>query len=342
MRTEDVGTIVERDTGGGGEPRVLMVTSEWPTPAHPNAAPFIVRQVRYLRAAGATVDVLHFRGAKDPANYLRAWFAARRAIRAGSYDLVHAQFGQAGAVVAWPKRLPLVVTFRGSDLEGIVGPDGRYTRIGKVLQRVSRRVARRADAVIVVSSSLARLLPRAPDAVIPSGLDRSLFVRMSRERAREELGVPGDDERVLFVGDPANARKRFSLAREAAARAGAELVVAWDMPHERIPLYMNACDALIFTSMHEGSPNVVKEALACGLPVVSVDVGDVRERLEGLADCVLCEDDNPETLGRALRAVLDRRGRVDAGEVTAKLDEAVLTQQVLGVYRAALGKAAPR
>src|SRR4029453_12233098 len=92
---------------------------------------------------------------------------------------------------------------------------------------------------------------------------------------------------VLFVGNPAEARKRYDLAREVLARVDraldAELVVAWQVPHERVPIYMNACDALLFVSMYEGSPNVVKEALACNLPVVSVVVGDVPGRLQGRA-----------------------------------------------------------
>jgi teichuronic acid biosynthesis glycosyltransferase TuaC len=108
--------------------RILMITSEWPTCDRPDSAPFIVRQANFLRSAGLTVDVFASKGRKKPFNYLRAWFQVRRKLRRDSYDLVHAQWGQSG-LLAIPKHCALVITFRGSDLEGIVNSKGRYTDI---------------------------------------------------------------------------------------------------------------------------------------------------------------------------------------------------------------------
>jgi teichuronic acid biosynthesis glycosyltransferase TuaC len=145
---------------------------------------------------------------------------------------------------------------------------------------------------------------------------------------------------VLFVGRPEQARKRYDLARAAVdllnERMPARLVVAWQIQHAQVPVYMNACDALIFTSMQEGSPNVVKEALACNLPVVSVKVGDVPERLDGIEGCELCSDDQATTLAAALERVLLRGGRIDGQSAVRHLDEALLTEQVLHVYRSVL------
>src|SRR6266404_3011726 len=151
--------------------RVLMVTSEWPTADHPQDVPFIVRQVEFVRRAGIDVDVFHFRGSQRLVNYVKAWQRLRNKLRAGQYDLVHAQFGQ-GAVLPWPKRLPLVVTFRGCELLGDKGPDGRTTLPGKVLQRLCQLAAARADAVITVSEHMAGCLPSwIRPHIIPSGLD---------------------------------------------------------------------------------------------------------------------------------------------------------------------------
>ena len=104
----------------------------------------------------------------------------------------------------------------------------------------------------------------------------------------------------------------------------------------RMPLLMNACDALIFTSLQEGSPNAVKEALACNLPVVSVPVGDVAERLHGVAGCELCPDDRPETLAAALERVLKRGTRTASRETVAHLDERLIADRVIGVYMRAM------
>ena len=145
---------------------------------------------------------------------------------------------------------------------------------------------------------------------------------------------------MLFVGDPAEARKRSGLARDIVSRLDrsldAELVVAWGVPHASIPVYMNACNALLFVSMHEGSPNAVKEALACNLPIVSVEVGDVAERLRGVAGCRVCSDTDPDKISAALAAVLRTNERTQGRTAVGELDETLLAQQMIQIYRLAL------
>jgi glycosyltransferase involved in cell wall biosynthesis len=318
-----------------------MVTCEWPTPGHSLTAHFIKRQADFLRAAGVEVEVFAFKGAKNPFNYLKAWARFRLKSRRGPYDLVHAQFGQSG-LLALPKRLPLVVTFRGSDLLGTVSDrSGRHMWASRIHQRLCRLVARRADARIVVSAHMKAYLPRSVEAeVIPSGLDFEFFRELPRDEARRRLGLPEGERLVLFVGRPTQARKRMWLAERAVEvlneRLPARLVVAWGVAHADVPVYMSACDALIFTSMQEGSPNVVKEALACNLPVVSVPVGDVVERLRGVGGCELCADERPETIAAALERVLRRGGRSDGRESVRGLDERLITDRVIRVYERVL------
>src|SRR6266567_7341147 len=329
-------------TSNGRPIRVLMLTCAWPPPDRPGyTTTFIRRQVEFLQAAGVAVDVFHFSSFIPPAYYLRAWIVARRRTTLDLYALLHAQFGQSG-LVALPKRLPLVVTFRGDDLQGIVGRNLRITPAGKVLQTLSRIVARAADACIVVSEHMKAFLPRSVTAhVIPSGLDLDQFRPIPREEARARLGLPLDKRLVLFVGNPAVERKRYPLAREAVdilkRSLPADLVVAWSVRHRDVPVWMNACDALVFTSMQEGSPNAVKEALACDLPVVSVPVGDVAQRIGGVAGCELCPDERPESIAAVLERVLRRGIRAAGRPAVQDLDERRLAQQVIDVYRSVLG-----
>jgi len=206
-------------------------------------------------------------------------------------------------------------------------------------------VARGADAIIVVAEHMARRLPRrVPVHVVPSGIDLELFRPLPQGPARARLGLPEGERLVLFVGDPADPRKRGDLAQNAVSRLAASLrarlVIAWRVPHAQMPEYMAACDALVFTSLQEGSPNAVKEALACDLPVVSVPVGDVAERLQGIAGCELCADDRPETIAAALTRVLARGGRIAGRAAVRDLDERLLTQQVIAIYRDTVNRAA--
>lgn len=316
---------------------ILVITSEWPTEQHPEWAPFIVQQVQSLCRAGVHVDVVPFRGAKNLVNYLQAYRRVRRCLRHNSYDLIHAQFGQSG-LLALPKLLPLVVTFRGSDLEGIIGAKGQYTYRGYILRYLSKWIAFLADEIIVVSESLAKYLPQQlPYHVIPGGVDFNLFKPSSKEKARKVLKLPQDQSLILFGGRPEIPRKRYTLARQAVDQLAswyhADLVVLQNIPHHVVPIYMNACDVLLLTSLHEGSPNMVKEALACNLPVVSVNVGDVQARLAGVPGCIVCHDDCPHTIAAGLTEVLNQKVSFNGRDFIKELDEDIVTNRVIRVYR---------
>lgn len=311
--------------------RVLAVTSEWSTPAYPPGGAFIARQIDGLRRRGIEIDVEPFTGARDPRRYLAVRRRVRERLRDSRYDVVHAHCGQAAVAAAGMSR-PYVVTFYGSDLEGIVGRGGRYAVRGKVLRRLARRVARRADAVIVVARSLARHLPDdVSPTVIPTAVDLDVFRPGPRDAAREALDLPTDRSLVLFAGRPEMPVKRYGLARRVVELAGdgAQLLTIAGLEPSGVACYMQACDALLLTSMHEGAPTVVKEAVACRLPVVSVDVGDVRETVGDNA--VVTPDDEPGTIAEALRRVLAEPRRLDA-PIPDALDQNVQSARVAAIY----------
>ena len=325
--------------------RVLMVTSEWPTSDRPFDVSYLVRQVDFLRRAGVEVEVFPFRGAKRPMNYLRAWKRFQARLRQEPFDVVHAQFGQS-ALLAWPRRLPLVVTFHGCDIQGVKDADGRMTLGGRFLQQMCQLIARRADAVIVVSDRMRQFIPASVAApVIPTGLDFDKIPTMPRDEARRQLGLPLSDRLVLFVGSPTESVKRYPLAQHAVdvlnRTLPATLVLGWGRPHRDIFVLMNACDALVVTSIQEGSPGVVKEALACNLPIVSLNVGDVPVRVKGIAGCEICGDEQPETIAASLERVLRRGERIRGREAVQDLDERVLAANVIAVYRSVLSPAQP-
>lgn len=322
--------------------RVLMITSEWPTVEHPEWAVYLVQRIKFLRQAGINIEVYFFRGKKQPLNYLKAWWNLRRQFKLETFDLIDAQFGQSGLIALFSPR-PVVVTFHGSDLQGFIGDNGQQTSSGRILQLLSRGVAYYAKQRIVVSAHLSTYLPAScPAHVIPCGIDFRLFHPIPQEEARIRLSLPVNKRLILFAANPNNPIKRFHLAQNAVALLTSsygqdtELIAIAKIPHKKIPLYMNACDVLLLTSKHEGSPVVIKEALACNLPVVATDVGDVRHRIEQVDGCFVVENDIPECIAAALQESLRNKTRINGVETIQDLDEVLLVQKVIDVYRLAL------
>ena len=177
-----------------------------------------------------------------------------------------------------------------------------------------------------------------PDHVyrVPCEVDFQKFRPTGREEAREILGLDLRKKYLLFAAKPANPVKRFPLARDAASLLASrdpdvELVVVFKEPQERLALYMSACDALVFPSYHEGSPNIVKQAMACNLPIVATDVGDVREVIAGTDGCFVCPP-RVEDFAEKLRSILQTRPRTDGRRRIARFDPAVITRRLIEVY----------
>jgi len=227
------------------------------------------------------------------------------------YDLVHANYGLTAPHALAQARLPVVLSLWGTDLMGKYG-------------WLARACASRADAVVVMSERMAAELD-GPCHVIPHGVDLDLFEPMPTDDARAELGWDADAGHVLFPYPPGRGVKDYPRAERVVGRVRERLdgEVAFHTvtgePHERMPLYMNAADVLLLTSRREGSPNAVKEALACNLPVVGTDVGDVPERLDGVAHSRVARSDAELVDGvvAALRAGERSDGRAAAEEVSA-------------------------
>jgi teichuronic acid biosynthesis glycosyltransferase TuaC len=319
--------------------RVLVVTAMYPTPDRPASGTFVKEQVDSLREAGVDVDVLAFDGG-GLRGYLGAVCAVRRTLREERYDLVHAHYGLTGAVARMQTRCPVVVTFHGSDLLGGVSSRHRYTLMGTAVTIISRLVGLFAAKCIVVADMLKPRLWLRSAVTIPMGVDLSLFKPMSSREAREQLGLDHNTQWVLFVAHPDNHTKRFDIAQAAVgllqeADLNVELLPVYNASHQQMPLYMNACSVLVLTSMHEASPCVIKEALACNLPIVSVDVGDVAERIDGAEGCYLCER-TPQDVAAKLRLALMNGLRPDTRSKIAGLSLRNTSRRVIAVYEEAL------
>lgn len=329
--------------------RVLVVTNVYPSRESPASGAFVAAQVRGLEAVGVDVRLVQVarreRGVRVYAR-LRGVIAAE--VAAWRPDLVHVRYGgvMADVVTRTISNVPVLVTFCGTDLLGSPAePLPRRLTIAYGV-RASRRAARRSTGIVVVSENLLAALPAGVDRdrvwLLPDPVDLAVFRPLDRGACRAQLGWDPARRHILFPSSRARAEKRFSLAAAAVAalaRDGipVELHALEGVPHDEVPVCLNASDAIVLTSTHEGSPNAVKEALACDVPVVSVDVGDVASLLRGIDGCRLAAAD-PLDLADNLRRVLEGAGRVAGRARAAEVSLDRNAAKLFEIYETLVGR----
>lgn len=324
--------------------RVLMVTGVYPTVECPHAGTFIKSQVDSLRAAGLEVEVLH---PKPGPSWLRYSVAAIQVFcktLTKRFDIVHGHYGLWCLLARLQWTTPVIASYLGDDVLGTVTIDGTYSSKGRFVAAISHKLCYLVDAVIVKSEQMKQKIRTSQQKifVIPNGVNFSQFHPIPRSEARTVLGWDQDRYYVLFGNNPNIPVKNFALAHASieilrAKGIDVELVVATGLPHDSIVKYINASNALILSSKAEGSPNIVKETMACNIPVVATDVGDVASVIGHTEGCSVCTH-NAEDLANALQRALEHKGPTTGRQDIHHLDSATIAQRVIAVYQQAINK----
>ena len=303
--------------------RVLVFTNMYPSTAMPFYGSFVRDEAEALRAAGVDVDVYFVNGRANKLNYLRMPFGFFSRLRRSSYDVVHVHHSFCGLIATLQRRVPVVWTFHEGEISGDTTDALREQPIKHVAysKRMKRYVAGKVDMVVVVAEHLRGPLGR-PDALwMPSGINWNRFAPMDSGEARRQLGLAENRRYVLFPAAPSRVEKRYDLARRGVARlrerwpdaSDIELIALDNVPHERVPLFMNASDVVLMTSAFEASPVTIREALACNVPVISTDVGDARVVMKDIAGCRIVDAD-ADRIAEALHGTLAGPRRVQGRE----------------------------
>lgn len=321
-------------------PHVLMVSNHWEVKTNwSSAGVFVDRQIDSLRKAGVKISTFDIGASHSPIRILKRWWELRRTVQRLHPDLIHAQYGTYVSFVAAFAGKPLVISFCGNDVQ----PGASVPRLRMYLGfLLSNLAALRARVLICKSEELREALwwRRNRAVVIPNGVDLNLFRPGSQEAARHELGWDiGPPIAIFSVGrDPK--MKGLDLVKRAMDLVRShvpdcKLHVIAKVEPDRMPLYYRAADVLVCASTREGSPNVVKEALACDLPVVSTPVGDVAERLRGVYPGAVVSRE-ASSIGDALVQVLRKRQRCNGRGRVAHLGLDHIAKRVLQVYQSGL------
>lgn len=282
--------------------RVLFVCSG----KQGDANPIIKNQGESLRKAGMELDYfIIYGGAKG---YIKNIMPLRKRIIEGRYDVIHAHYAFMGYVVniaTISLNIPVVVSLMGSDIWE-----------HKWYPPIVRMAARRWKAVIVKSTEMRERVGINRAIVVPNGVNMERFREKSKVESQEALGWNTSKTHVLFPARREDTRKNWPLAEAAVKRLAEiqepelksreiELHAFKNTPNNETPIWYNAADAVVLPSFYEGSANALKEAMACNVPIVTTNMGDCRERIEGCDGCYVAKtyevDEFAELLGKALR-----------------------------------------
>lgn len=289
-------------------------------------SPIIRNQALSLQKQGIEVDFFLIKG-RGIRGYLSNIPAFLRECRENNYDLVHAHYFDSALVPTLSfTRIPVIVSLMGSDVY--------ESAINRALMKLFNRFS--WAATIVKSEDLKTKSGIKHAHIIPNGIDLERLQPMDKQEARKSLSLDPMKKFVLFLANPARPEKNIKLAKEAVRLLKddhAELLTIHGIDNEKVVLYLNAADVVLMTSLWEGSPNVVKEAMACNRPVVSTRVGDVGSLLEGVEGSFVCNHDPQDVMEKISRALIhgtqtnSRQRLIELG-----LDEKSIARRINDLY----------
>lgn len=265
-------------------------------------APFIEEQIAALEEYGVVV-VRYPVTRKGIVGYLREVPSLRSMIRRERPNVVHAHFGLSGLLANLQRMVPVVTTYHGSDIN-----NPSTLRFSKMAMWLSKH------NIFVSKRNINIAQPKKNYSLLPCGVNLQVLQDNHPKTERVEKMLKEGKINVLFAGAFDNNVKDPQLAKQTIEILsqdldGVNLIELKGYTRVEVAILMHSCHALLMTSKTEGSPQVIKEAMACGCPIVSVDVGDVAERIEGVDGCSVVKSREPAAIADALKHAILYEGR---------------------------------
>jgi teichuronic acid biosynthesis glycosyltransferase TuaC len=303
-------------------------------------APFVKEQIDALSVYPLEFDYYFIIG-KGITGYLSNLKKLKNKIRSFKPDIIHAHYGLSGLLAILVKgKYPVITTFHGNDINPIRVRSKLKLNFNKFFSKITFLFS---NFSIFVNNSLAfQIKAKAGKyAVIPCQVNPDIFYPVEKSEARKQFKFLPEKKYILFSSAFDIDIKNYSLAMAACnILDGAELIELKGYTRKEVNLLLNACDVALLTSLNEGSPQFIKEAMACNCPVVSTDVGDVRWVMGNTDGCYICSY-GPTDVAEKIKLALEFRavhgytkGRERIPELG--LDSRSVAKKVMEVYEKVL------
>lgn len=286
-------------------------------------APFITEQVNALSEHGVKTDYFTIEQ-KGWKGYLKSRASLLKKIKEFQPDIIHAHYGLSGLLANTQRKIPVITTYHGSDINN--NTVFRFSKLSIILS---------AHNIFVSQKNIAKAGVKKYFSLIPCGVNTSLFYPQDKKECRAKLNLDIAKKYVLFAGAFDNSVKNPSLAKSAVSKLNnVELLELKGYSREEIVQLINAVDVCLMTSHSEGSPQFIKEAMACGCPIVSVNVGDVEEVIKNTADCYVSDKYDADEIADKLKIVLKSNRKTNGRErvIELGLDAENTLERIIEIY----------
>ncbi|WP_373207926.1 glycosyltransferase [Clostridium paraputrificum] len=320
--------------------KILHITNMYPYKKKPWYGIFVYNQIESLkRNSKYKIDCYFINGADGKLNYLKSIIELRKF--KNSYDIIHCHHGWCAIIAALVfKKETKIVSLVGGDL---LEKDIWYK---KILVNVTKRVIRKFNHVIVKSENMKRELVNLDlkkISVIPNGVNLDLFKPMAQEICKNEIGIDLKKQYFLFTAaenGQGRPEKRFDIIDSALKIINDDdikVLCMNNINHRDVPKYINSCEAVLMCSDYEGSPNIIKEAMACNVHIISTDVGNVAEMISGVQSSIIIRQDSKE-FALAIKNIAN--GKLNNNGISGRqklkdmeLDEDSIARKILNIYK---------
>lgn len=306
--------------------KILIVCSGFPTNNQPYRNVFIKEQIESMQRLDQRFqfDIFQINEKRSTINYAKAIFKLNAFANRHRYDIFHAHFGLSALTSVWQQWIPVIVTYHGCDI------NARYSRL-----YAKSILAHRVRFCIFVNRQQSQLMKNPKNsAVVPCGIDMDQFYPIDKGYARSKLGLHNRKKYVVFPADRRRMEKKFVTAKKAIEHLksnSVELIELTGYTRDEVNYVLNAADTLLMTSIREGSPQTIKEAMACNLPIVSTDVGDVRDLIGTTKWCFITSP-RPIEIAHKIERILECSERTNGREQIEHLELNHVAKRILLIY----------